>query len=391
MFHVQEIQSSIYRRVQGTSGRIDPFRANGAIGRLRVGGFGILVVPLEQASEELQGPFGFGSSRGKRTSQATTSCRGTGAGNLKKIYRLVRENRFVSARAFIEENKAEFPITQMCRVLKVQRSTFYGCRARPKSARAERDRILKERVKRIHEDTHQRYGSPRIHEELHAQGEAVSKKRVARLMKEEGLVGKKRRRFKKTTDSRHNVSPAPDLVQRNFSPAKPNKVWASDLTYIRTLEGWLYLVVFMDLFSRRIVGWAMGENMETELVLKAFRYATDDRKPRAGLVVHSDRGSQYASQAFRDELSKNGFQQSMSRRGNCWDNAVVESFFDSFKTELDLNERVFAKKEVQTKTFRFMEGFYNRVRRHSTLGYLSPDEFENRSAINLAKEVRLSA
>ncbi len=197
-------------------------------------------------------------------------------------------------------------------------------------------------------------------------------------MKEEGLEGKKRRRFKHTTDSNHNQPIAPDLVQRNFNPEKPNQIWASDVTYVRTLEGWLYLVVLMDLFSRRIVGWKLEETMETEpLVLTALKYAVEDRKPAPGLIVHSDRGSQYASDVFREELKKNGCLQSMSRGGNCWDSSVVESFFDTYKTELGLNEKVFSKAEVRTKTFCFIEGFYNRMRKHSTLGYKSPLQFEN--------------
>jgi transposase InsO family protein len=285
----------------------------------------------------------------------------------------------VNAQSFIEANKAEFPVSALCRALEVSRSNYYDQAAEPASDRTRRDQELGAAVKVIFADSRGAYGSPRVHAELVARGEKVGRSRIARLMREQGLLAKKRRRFKRTTDSNHHAAPAPDLLRRQFSVPEPNRVWVSDLTYIRTIEGWLYLAVFLDLFSRRVVGWALERTMDTEeLVLKAFRRGVAARRPHAGLIVHSDRGSQYASEQFREELKRNGCLQSMSRKGDCFDNAVAESFFDTFKTELDLNVSIHSEAEVRAKTFPFIEGFYNRKRRHSTLAYLSPLEHEQR-------------
>ena len=270
-----------------------------------------------------------------------------------------------------------YPVSLLCSALGVSRSWFYGRKKAPESAHALRDQALKVLIRKTFEESRGAYGSPRIHADLKAKGEKTSPKRVARLMQEEGLVAKKRRRTRRTTDSSGTSAVAPDLVRRDFSSAKPNRVWVSDISYVRTREGFLYLCIFLDLYSRRVVGWSLDRTMDTEyLVLKAFHYSVSDRKPRPGLIVHSDRGSQYASTIFREALAGQNCLQSMGRRGDCLDNAVAESFFDSYKTETGVNESVLSEVEVRRRTFQYIEGFYNRRRRHSTLGYKSPFEFE---------------
>lgn len=290
----------------------------------------------------------------------------------------------MSASAFIEENKAEFPVSRMCSILGVSHSWLYERRHAPISQRKKRDLALKELIQSAFDASGKTYGAPRLHAELKEHGVAVGRKRVARIMRDKGLAGKKRRRFQRTTRTEPNAIVAKDWVKQDFSPTAPNKVWVSDLTYVRTLEGWLYLVIFMDLFSRKIVAWALDSTMDTEaLVLKAFRFAVKDRNPPPGLIVHSDRGSQYTSHLFRKELKICGFEQSMGAKGNCFDNAVAESFFDSYKTELELNGPVMGDAQVRANTFQYLEGFYNRRRRHSTLGYKSPATYEREFLQNL--------
>jgi transposase InsO family protein len=261
-------------------------------------------------------------------------------------------------------------------LLDVSRSGFYAWSLRPVSARATRDRQLTSRIRVLHAESRGSYGSPRIHRDLAAAGETVSRKRVARLMQESGLAGRRKRRFRQTTDSAHALPVVKNRLKRDFSPAAPNQAWAADITYIRCWEGWCYLAVVIDLFSRRVVGWAVAEHMRTELVLEALQRAITLRRPAAGLVHHSDRGSQYASAAYRAALAKHGIVQSMSRKGNCWDNAVVESFFATLKEECIYRRSWPTRSRVYAGIAEYIEQFYNCQRRHSTLDHVSPVEYE---------------
>ena len=269
---------------------------------------------------------------------------------------------------FIEAEKAHFPVDFMCEQLGVSRSGYYAWKERPESERDKADRALAEVVTRIHRDSRGTYGSPRVHAELRAQGQRVSRKRVARLMNENDIAARKRRRFVCTTDSRHN--------QPVFSPGQPNSTWATDMTYVGTGQGWLYLAVVMDLFSRKVVGWSMSERLNRHLVLNALDMALKGRQPPQGLLHHSDRGSQYASTDYQQALAARGIQCSMSRKGNCWDNAVVESFFSSLKQELVYTTAFATHEQARLALFEYIEVFYNRQRRHSSLGYVSPVDFE---------------
>lgn len=278
--------------------------------------------------------------------------------------------------AFIQTENVLYPITVLCRVMRVTTSGFYAWLKRPESERARRDRQLGVKIRALHKASRGTYGSPRIHRDLKAEGEAVGRKRVARLMREDDLTGQAPRRFRKTTDSAHNLPVAENVVDRNFNPEGPNRVWASDISYIRTWEGWLYLAVVIDLFSRRVVGWAIADHMRTELVLAALTMAVDHRRPDAGLVHHSDRGSQYASYVYQDALDDNGTVCSMSRKGDCWDNAVVESFFGTIKEELIHRHAWPTKARAKNAITDYIACFYNNHRRHSSLGYVSPMEYE---------------
>ncbi len=276
----------------------------------------------------------------------------------------------------MEAQKAHFPIDFMCRQLEVSRSGFYAWQKRPVSQRQRQDEELARQVAAVHQRSRGTYGSPRVQAELRAQGRRVSRKRVARLMGQQGLAARSRRRWVRTTDSRHTQPVAPNLLQRHFSPGQPNCTWATDITYVWTRQGWLYLAVVLDLFSRLVVGWAMGELIDRHLVLRALDMALKGRQPPRGLLHHSDRGSQYASEDYQRALAARGIQCSMSRKGNCWDNAVAESFFSSLKMEL-VHEADFATREqARAALFDYIEVFYNRQRRHSSLGYLSPVEYE---------------
>ena len=277
---------------------------------------------------------------------------------------------------FIEEQKVAFPVTRLCEVLSVSPAGFYAWRLRPPSARSVSDAELVVKIKQVHEESRRNYGSPRVHRELLALGRAVGRRRVARLMRENGLVAKRRRRFRTTTDSKHGLPVAPNLLERRFETDAPNKVWVTDITYVWTREGWLYLAAIVDLYSRAVVGWAMSESLSREIALRALDMALRSRRPQPGLVHHSDRGSQYASADYQRALAAQGIVCSMSRKGDCWDNAVAESFFATLKTEL-VNEADFATRaEARSALFDFIEVFYNRRRRHSFLGYLCPLDFE---------------
>jgi putative transposase len=279
---------------------------------------------------------------------------------------------------FIHAHARIFHITTMCRVLEVSRAGYYAWRARPLCERVQENRWLRERIREIHQEVRGRYGSPRVHQELRALGIACGKHRVARLMRAEGLRAKSTPRFRVTTRSDHGERVAANVLDRQFAvptiPA-PNRVWAADLTYIPTREGWLYLAVILDLASRRVVGWALRTRLDHELALTALRMALVHRRARGGLH-HSDRGVQYASRAYQQLLQAAGFTPSMSRVGNCWDNAVVESFFATLSKEL-LVDGIFPSREIASRElFTFIEIWYNRKRRHSALGYHTPVEFE---------------
>ena len=264
----------------------------------------------------------------------------------------------------------------MTKVLAVSASGFYDWLKRPQSQRAQKDETLTEEIIKFYFGSRYTYGSPRIHKDLKAAGHQVGRKRVARLMKVEGLRGKSKRKFKTTTNSNHQHPKAENLVQQNFGVAAPNALWASDITYIATAEGWLYLAVTLDLFSRKVIGWAFSKRLTDDLTRSALAMATRQRSKLAGLLHHSDQGSQYASAAFRTELSVNSIVQSMSGRGNAYDNAVVESFFATLKTE-EVESSVYrTRQQAKTSIFSYIEGFYNSKRRHSSLDYLSPNDFE---------------
>lgn len=281
---------------------------------------------------------------------------------------------------FIAAKRADFPVAWMCRRLDVSSAGFYRWLKADEPARARRDRQLATMIRASHAASGGTYGSPRITRDLKDAGEAVGRKRVARVMRENGLTGEAPRAFRRTTDSKHDMPVADNIVARDFSPDAPNQVWAADITYVRTWAGWLYLAVVIDLFSRRVVGWAIADHMRTELVINALTMALDTRRPDRGLVHHSDRGSQYASHAHREALEEHGAICSMSRKGDCWDNAVVESFFGTLKQEL-LHRHAWPSKQGATKAIgEYIERFYNTRRRHSTLGYVSPLEYEMVSA-----------
>jgi putative transposase len=278
---------------------------------------------------------------------------------------------------FIEAEKARFPVEMLCDALDVSRAGFYAARRRPASARARRDEELAEKIVEIHTASRRNYGSPRVHNELREKGERVGKKRVARLMREKALRGKRRRRFCVTTDSAHDEPIADNLLGRQFTAAAPNEVWVGDITYIWTREGWLYLAVLLDLFSRRVVGWSMSERLKTDVALNALRMALRARQPAAGLVHHTDRGCQYASRDYRAEIAAHGVVRSMSRKGDCWDNAVAESFFATLKVELVHDADFATRAQARREVFEYIEAFYNRQRRHSSIGYATPSGLES--------------
>jgi putative transposase len=280
--------------------------------------------------------------------------------------------------AFIEAKKACFPVAPMCAILGVSRAGFYAWRSRPPAARTRDDRRLEVEIAAIHAESHQRYGSPRVHAELRERGQRTGRKRVARLMREQRLRARCKRRFRTTTDSRHDLPIARNVLARRFEAAEPNSTWVTDITYIWTLEGWLYLVVILDLFSRRVVGWSMSKRITRQLTLDALTMALSRRQPPRGLIHHSDRGSQYASGDYRKLLAANGIVCSMSRRGDCWDNAVAESFFSTLKMELVYESAWATRSQARAAIFEYLEVFYNGQRRHSSLGYLSPLAFERR-------------
>jgi transposase InsO family protein len=266
----------------------------------------------------------------------------------------------------------------MCAVFEVSASGYYAWRSRSESVRDREDRRLGVAIRAIHASSRQTYGSPRVHRELRDRGESCGRHRTARLMRQEGLRGKSPRRFRRTTDSRHALPVAENVLDQQFRVERPDTVWAGDITYLRLVTGWLYLAVLLDVCSRRVVGWAVADHLGHELPLAALERALSSRRPAPGLVHHSDRGSQYASAAYRQRVEAVGAKLSMSRKGNCYDNAVVESFFATLKTEA-LSARPFASvEEASSVLFEYIEVFYNQQRRHSTLDYLSPAAYERK-------------
>lgn len=283
--------------------------------------------------------------------------------------------------SFIEAHRPMWHLRQMCRVLGVSRAGYSAWRLRPASRHGDEDRALTTRIQAIHQESRKTYGSPRIHRELQAQGTPISRKRVERLMRESGIQVRSQARFVTTTDSNHALPVAPDLLQQDFTATAPNHRWVTDITYVLTNEGWLYVAAIMDLYSRRVVGWAMRRQMDRSLVLAALDMAVKQRRPAPGLLHHSDRGSQYASSDYRQALMDHGMRASMSRRACCYDNAAMESFWHTLKTELIHQRRFQTRAEAIQAIFEYIEVFYNRLRRHSSIGYVSPEEFERQHTV----------
>ena len=277
---------------------------------------------------------------------------------------------------FIGVEKTNYPITILCRVMRVSPSGYYAFTQRGPSAGALANEKLLAEIKQIHVLSRGTYGSPRMYRELVARGLAVSPGRVERLMRANEISARRKRRFKVTTNSKHNMPVAENTLDREFAVEAADRKWAGDITYIWTREGWLYLAVILDLFSRRVVGWAMDTSIDRMLVLSALEMALTVRDPSGDLLYHSDRGSQYASEDYRERLKAAGITCSMSRKGDCWDNAVVESFFGTLKQELVHRCDFETRAEAKSAIFEYIEVFYNRWRRHSYLGYMSPAEFE---------------
>jgi transposase InsO family protein len=279
--------------------------------------------------------------------------------------------------AFIKEHRQTWPAGVICRVLDVSRAGFFAWLKRPLSRRGRRRRELAAKIRRVHQEHRGVYGSPRVTAALKAQGEKVCQNTVARVMKEQEIRSKTKRRFvPRTTDGRHAHAVADNVLDRDFAATKPNRKWAADITYVPTDQGWLYMAAVIDLCSRRIVGWSMADHMEAELVSDALSMALTRRRPREGLLHHSDRGVQYACDAYQSLLARHGIQCSMSGKGDCWDNAVMESFWATLKTELVYQETYATPEEARASIFEYVEAFYNRKRLHSSLGYLSPEMFE---------------
>lgn len=265
----------------------------------------------------------------------------------------------------------------MCEILNLSKSGYYAWTRRPASERQERRVELVEQIREAHQCSRGIYGSPRITEDLKAAGVDICENTVAKYMREEGVVSKIKRRFRiGTTDSNHDHPIAANVLDRQFDAEAPDRKWCVDITYVPTREGWLYLAAVLDLFSRKVVGWAMKDHLRAELCVEALSMAIEQRKPKEGLLHHSDRGVQYACGAYRSFLSVHGIESSMSRRGECYDNAVMESFFGTLKTELVYHEDYATRGEARSSIFEYVEVFYNRQRRHSAIGYLSPEAFE---------------
>ena len=296
---------------------------------------------------------------------------------LKKALGLLRQGKSMRFR-FIDAERAglAMPIFRLCRLLQVSVSGFYAWRNRGPSQRQLDDMVLLAHVRAAFRRSRESYGAERVHHELAENGIEVERHRVARLMRGNGLSPKRKQKFKKTTDSQHNKAVASNLLDQNFSAEAPNEKWAADISYIWTAQGWLYLAVMLDLYSRRGIGWAVGARMTSDLPLRALNRAIGLRQPGAGVIHHSDRGSQYCSDAYQARLGELGFLASMSGKGNCYDNAVVETFFKTIKSELIWRTVFMSRSQAETAIAGYIDGFYNPVRRHSTLDFTSPVKFE---------------
>jgi putative transposase len=279
--------------------------------------------------------------------------------------------------AFLQSQLAPYPVITACRVLAVSRSGYYAWCGRPPSARQKRQAELAAQIEQVHQDSRQTYGSPRVHQALIAGGQKVCLNTVARLMKQHQIRAKTRRPFvPRTTDSAHHQPPAQNLLQRDFAAHKPNQKWVADITYIPTDEGWLYLAGILDLYSRKLVGWAMDQHLHSALAGSALRMALARRGPLDGLIHHSDRGVQYACADYQQLLDRHGIQASMSRQGDCYDNACAESFWATLKTEWVHHQHYATREQARQSIFEYIEVFYNRQRLHSSLGYQCPEAFE---------------
>lgn len=281
---------------------------------------------------------------------------------------------------FIDRAKKDFPVQRLCRVLDVSQSGYFAWVARPASLRQRQDMMLLSHVRSAFTLSNGTYGSPRMTRELQDQGLAVGRRRTARLMRNNGLQARQKRRFKRTTDSEHAWPVAPNLLDRDFLTAAPNRKWSADISYIWTREGWLYLAIVMDLFSRRIIGWTVSDRLHRNLAVAALRRAFAIRRPDPGLICHSDRGSQYCSIDYQSEIRKHGALISMSGKGNCYDNAIVETFFKTLKSELVWRTVFMTRADAEAAIGRYIDGFYNPVRRHSSLDFISPATYERQAA-----------
>jgi putative transposase len=278
---------------------------------------------------------------------------------------------------FISAHRETFKVGRMCKLLNVSRSGYYAWRKRPESRRSRENRALEDKIRVLHKASHGIYGSPRVHRDLVDAGVRCSKHRVARIMRNAGIRSRTKKKFKATTNSKHNLPVAPNLLEQNFTVEAPDRTWVGDITYIPTDEGWLYLAILLDLYNREVVGWAASPRMTRQLVIEALQMALGRRDPGHGLVHHTDRGSQYASYDYQDILKEHDIVCSMSRKGNCYDNAVAESFFGRLKSEWVNHQRYLSRSEAIQSLFYYIEIFYNRKRRHSSINYVTPQEYEN--------------
>jgi putative transposase len=282
----------------------------------------------------------------------------------------------------VEEHRQEFSVSTMCRLLQLSRSGFYAWQCRPESRRTREDRSLLSRIEAIHRETREAYGTVKTWKELRAQGVPCGRNRVGRIRKQAGIEAKRKRRFRVTTQSRHSFPIAGNVLGRRFTADQPDRIWVGDITFIPTQAGWLYLAVLLDLYARRVVGWAMSQSIDSNLVTEALQMALARRRPKPGLVHHTDQGRQYAAGSYRQWLSAHGIEASMSRKGDCFDNACAESFISTLKNELVHHVQFKTREEARTAIFEYIEVFYNRQRLHQTLGYLSPAEFERRAGVS---------
>ena len=282
----------------------------------------------------------------------------------------------------MDQHREEFAVSTMCRLLQVSRSGFYAWRRRPESRRTREDRSLLARIEAIHRENREAYGTVKTWKALRAQGVPCGRHRVARIRKQAGIEARRKRRFRVTTQCRHSFPIADNVLARCFAVDAPDRVWVGDITFIPTQAGWLYLAVLLDLYARRVVGWAMSHYIDSNLVTEALCMALQRRRPHTGLIHHTDQGRQYAAGSYRQRLLDHGIAPSMSRKGDCFDNACAESFISTLKNELVHHVQFKTREEARTAIFEYIEVFYNRQRLHQTLGYLSPAEFERRAGVS---------